>query len=395
MDRGLRSGAGDVWVNPSAGQVYPGVSSTEVLAFHSHLPGYEPTHLRDLPLLAEQLGIARLWVKEETWRIGLPSFKILGASWAIYQALLARVGDVSAAYDLEDLRSALAEVGPPTLLAATDGNHGRAVARMALMLGLTARIYVPDGTVAARIEAIESEGASVVVVDGDYDEAVRRSADDEDACSLVVSDTSWPGYEQVPTWVSEGYATIFAEVDRQLAEADGGSPATVVVPAGVGALASAALRHYRSGDKGRQTRVVTVEPQSAACVLRSLRAGQLVTVPGPHRSIMAGLNCGTPSLLAWPLLAAGVSAAVAIDDEQACWSMCRLADFGIEAGETGAAALGGLASLLGEAAPSTLHAAGLGPEASVLVLVTEGPTDPDRYEAVVGRPPRGRPGPDR
>ncbi len=217
--------------------------------------------------------MARVWLKFERERFGLPAFKMLGASWAAHRLL----GDPPHAPGLE-------------LVAATDGNHGRAVARVARMSGLGATILVPRGTVAARIAAIESEGATVEVVDGSYDDAVRRSAAMAGPTRLVLSDTSWPGYEEVPRWVIEGYATIFEEMDAQ---AGGAVPDVTVVPIGVGALAAAAARHLAG-----RSRLVGVEPSAAACMLESVRAGRITEVPGPHESIMAGLNAGVPS--PWP-----------------------------------------------------------------------------------------------
>ena len=377
-----------VWVHPSPGTVPGGGVGSAVRSFHAQLPGYAPAPLVELAELAAELEVGRLWVKAETDRFGLPSFKILGASWAVHRAVAERCG-LGEDTDLAALSAALPGTPLRTLLAATDGNHGRAVARMARLLGLGARIFVPVGTAEARIRAIEGEGAAVVVVDGDYDDAVARAAADEDAASLVVSDTSWPGYERIPSWVSEGYETILAEADLGLEARGAPEPTVVVVPTGVGALAAAVLRHYRGEERrqGPAANVVTVEPERAACVLQSLRAGEPVRVPGPHPSIMAGLNCGTPSRVAWPLLRAGVSAAVSIADDAACWAMRRLAGAGIEVGETGAAALGGLAALVASGDEAAKRRAGLGPTANVLVLATEGPTDPARYEEIVGRPP--------
>ncbi len=368
-----------VLVNPGrqrdATAAAPGVRPT---AFHRRLPGYEPTRIVDAPALAAELGLARLSMKDESRRLGLPSFKILGASWAVYRLLVGRLGTEPASdaepewTDLASLRTALAPLGPLTLVAATDGNHGRAVAHMARLLGYPARIFVPIGTAAARIDAIETEGAPVTVVDGTYDDAVRASAALAADDVLVVSDTSWPGYTEVPRTVIEGYETIFAEVDEQLA---GASPEVVVVPMGVGALAAAVVAHYSAS-----ATVIVVEPASAACGLRSAEAGAPVAVPGPHDSIMAGLNCGMVSIVAWPAVAAGAEAFVAIDDDAAESAMRSLADIGIVAGETGAAALGGLCAVV---ADGTIDLSGR----RVLVLCTEGATDPVAYRRITGRNP--------
>ncbi len=344
-------------------------------AFHRRLPGYDVTPLVSAPGLAAELGLADVWVKNESSRLGLPSFKILGASWAVSRLLTERLGTEPTFSTLDELRAALAPLGALTLVAATDGNHGRAVARMARLLGYSCRILVPAGTAAARIEGIESEGASVAVVDGTYDDAVAASARLAADDVLVVSDTSWDGYVDVPARVIEGYATIFAEVDEQL---DGAAIDLVVVPMGVGALTAAVVARYSAS-----ATIVAVEPLSAACGLASARAGAPAYVPGPHDSIMAGLNCGTVSLIAWPAVQAGVDVFVAVADAAAEQAMRDLAALGVVAGETGAASLAGLRALVEHADAAGVDVAGR----HALVLCTEGATDPESYERIVGTPP--------
>lgn len=367
-----------LFVNPYAGPLeYEPPTGERPLDVHRRLPGYAPTPLVECRDVEQDLGLGEVRVKDESSRLGLPSFKILGASYAIYRALGERLGGIGDWAGVGDLRERVAPLRPLTLVAATDGNHGRAVARMARLLGLGASVYVPAGTAAARIAAIEGEGAAVAVVDGDYDAAVRRSAEDAGPHHLVISDTSWEGYERVPAWVIDGYTTIFAEVAETL-----GEPDLVVIPVGVGALAAATVHHFRRG----HAKILGVEPAGAACVQASLRSGEPVTVPGPHSSIMAGLNCGTPSLIAWPRLRRGLDAVVTISDDRARDAMRTLAAEGIVSGETGAAALGGLyAVLTGPDGPRMREQWGLGADSRVLVLSTEGATDPDAYDEVVGR----------
>jgi diaminopropionate ammonia-lyase len=239
---------------------------------------------------------------------------------------------------------------------------------------------VPAGTAAARIRAIESEGADCIVIDGDYDAAIARSAEEMSERCLVVDDTSWPGYEEIPRWVIQGYGTIFREVEEQM----DGRPEVVFVPVGVGALAAAAVDFYKRHPG--PTRVVSVEPKSAACVLASLEARRLETIPGPHESIMAGLNCGTPSPIAFPTLLAGLDGCISIEDSFAESAMRALARSGLISGETGAAALGGLEATM--ALPDARAELGLDGKASVLLLMTEGATDPDSYRRIVGHSPR-------
>lgn len=353
------------------------------LAFHQRLPGYAPTPLREAPGIAGNLGLDRLWVKDESHRMGLPAFKILGASWAVYRAIQQMLPNRVYRYPerdgetLADLARHLEPVKPLTLTCATDGNHGRAVARMASLLGLDAHIYVPADMAPARQTAIAGEGARVTVVDGTYDDAVARSADDMGEHTLVISDTSWPGYEDVPRWVIEGYATIFWEVDDELQRHGEPGPDLVAVQIGVGALAAAVVRHYRRPDAAPQPFILGVEPTHAACVLASMEAGRIVQIPGPHDSIMSGLNCGLPSAIAWPLVSRGIDAFVAIDDERAREGMRALAAEGIVAGECGAAGLAGLTAWL-----QSFGGDGTGRRA--LVISTEGATDPEAYRQIAG-----------
>lgn len=372
------------FVNPQARPALPpeaeATATGAARRFHASMPDYGPSRLVATDGLAPELGLGAIDLKDESARLGLPSFKVLGASWALARALRLRPG-AEHAEDFEQLGEALAG-SSLTLTCATDGNHGRAVAALARRLGLGARIFVPDAVAPARARAIESEGAEVVVLPVGYDEAVRTAAATADERTLVVSDTSWPGYEQIPRWVLDGYRTIFEEADEQLAARGDGAPDLVVVQMGVGAFAAAAVAHYKHADRARPARILGVEPHDAACVLASLGAGSLRTVPGPHRSSMDGLNCGTPSAVAWPLLRVGLDAVVTVGDDDVHAAMRALARTGVVAGESGAA---GLAGLRAAGASETLRGVlGLGTETRVLLFGTEGATDPDGYRAVVG-----------
>ncbi len=359
--------------------------SQNALHFHQRLPGYMPTPITSVEALARRLGIAAVLVNDESERLGLPAFKMLGASWASYRSIIEHTGiDPDGWSTIEALATLIEPHLPLTLATATDGNHGRAVARFARMVGLSARIWVPAGTVDARIKAIESEGATVTEVDGTYDDAVAAAADAADGSTLVVSDTSWPGYEVVPQWVIEGYSTMLSEVEEQTAEEGLPEPTVIVAPMGVGALGAAIISHYAS----RQPRPVIIgaEPTNAACVMAALSAGEVVTIPGPHTTIMAGLSCGTASPIAFPTIEAGLSATLSFDDEWAEEAMRLLASEGIVAGETGAAAFASLLALV-DRRPDLRDELNLGPEDVALIIVTEGATDPVNYRAVVGVEP--------
>ena len=368
-------------VDRAPGRYHP--PAPHPLPFHRGMPGYAPAPLVDAGELARQVGVGTLLVKDQSRCFGLPAFKIVGASWAVDRAVSERLGLPQARTFVELLERAEA-VKPLRLVTATDGNHGRAVAHMAAVLGLDATIYVPRGTVQARIDGIESEGASLVVVDGSYDQTVARAAQDAGERCAIVSDTSWPGYTSIPGAVIEGYASIMTEIDEQAAALGAPPPDLVLVQSGVGALAAAVGAHY--GNAARPI-LASVEPDDAACTLESLAAGEIVTVPGPHRSIMAGLNCGTLSMIAWPVIQATFDLAVTVDDDRARDAMRLLAGAGITSGESGASGLAGLLALL--TAPeleAPRERFGIGAATSVLVFSTEGATDPDAYARVVGRP---------
>jgi diaminopropionate ammonia-lyase len=309
--------------------------------FHSSLPGYAVTPLVDLPELAEELGVARLVLKDESSRLGLPAFKMLGASWAVYKCL-AELCVEEPAPTLAALREKVRDLPPITLVAATDGNHGRAVARMAAYVGLPSLVLIPDAVSTEAIELVRSEGAEVEVLHRSYDETVAEAARRADNSAggttrLLVQDTAWPGYETVPRWIVDGYATLFDEATEQLRP----DPALVVVPAGVGSLAHAAVLHCQRHDGWR---AVTVEPEVAPCIAASLAGGELVST-GTGQTTMAGLNCGTPSSLAFPYLLSTLEGGVWVTDEEASEATASLAKVGIDAGACGAASLAALRQL--------------------------------------------------
>jgi len=350
---------------------------------HRALPGYAPSRLADLGAPIDG-GPARVLVKLETERFGLPSFKVLGASWAVAGRVARWFGDdVPPGGGMAALRAALERRAErPTILAATDGNHGRAVAWSAHQLGCPAEIFVPAGTVRTRIDAIASEGATVHVVAGDYDATVEAAAESGGSPDrLLVQDTTVPGHETGVEDVVDGYTTIFDELRSQLPP-DAPGPLLLVVPVGVGSLAVAAVRFLRSRPGGG--RLVTVEPTEAASLKRSLELGRPVSLPGPHTSCMVGLRCGSISAGAWRELATATDLAVAVEDAEADAAMRWLAERGIVVGECGAASLaalrqasadGRLARLLGEAG------------GTAALIATEAPTDPERWRALVGRAP--------
>ena len=355
-------------------------SRQAALAYHRTLPGYAPTPLRSLPALARALGLARLHLKDEGLRFQLKAFKALGASWALHELIAS-------------LRSA-GQPPPTTVSTATDGNHGRAVAWAARQAGLKAVVFIPAHAAKPRIEAIRSEGARVILVDGTYDDAVRRCAVESEAGGhQVIADTGYEGYMEIPRLVTQGYGTLFAECDSQIEERSLPQPDLVLVQGGVGALAAAAVDHYRA--RRHPPLLVVVEPVDADCLLESILSddGQPREALGRQASIMAGLNCGRVSLAAWPTLRRGVDLFLSIEDRFAEEAMRLLhrapdGDPRVEAGESGAAGLAGLLALVqSEEFGAARARLGLSETTAALVINTEGATDPAGFRRVVGCDP--------
>ncbi|HEX2413913.1 MAG TPA: pyridoxal-phosphate dependent enzyme [Thermoleophilaceae bacterium] len=320
------------------------VPSSDAAAFHAGLPGYRPTPVHELTALAAELGLRRVGLKDESDRLGLPAFKVLGASWAVERALRER----------PEVR---------TLVAASAGNHGRAVAHVAAQRGLFCRVYLPARSLDARRRAIAGEGADVMVVEGSYEEAVAAAADAAgrpDTAEIADVGDSAPA-----RWVIDGYQTLFDEIPSQ------GSFDLLVVPVGVGSLAAAAARFAaRAG-----LAVVGVEPESAACLGASLAAGRPTAVDTPGTS-MAGLDCAEVSAAAWPSLQRGIHGTLVVSDAEAESAVQELAHAGLAIGHSGAATLAGLRALATETACAPLReTVGLGPSSRVLAIATEGRTD--------------------
>jgi diaminopropionate ammonia-lyase len=327
-------------------------------------PGYAPTPLLDLAPVAAELGVARLRYKDEGRRFELKSFKALGGAYAVQHLVAGRPGGAAGL----------------TVACATDGNHGRAVTWGARRAGCRAVVYVHETVSEGRAEAIRCFGAEVRRVPGSYDDAVRTCAADAAREGwTVVSDTSWPGYEDIPKLVMQGYALLMDE-----AWAQGARPSHVFVQGGVGGLAAAILSWLWERFGGERPRLAVVEPERAACLYESAQRGTWTALSGDLSTVMAGLECGEPSRLAWDLLSPGADAFMAVADHAAMAEMRRLAGFGVVGGESGVAGLAGLAASASD--PAAREALGLGPDSEVLVFGTEGATDPEVYARIVGRP---------
>jgi diaminopropionate ammonia-lyase len=333
---------------------------TSTTAFHRSMPGYRQTDLVDFPGLASELGLGRVTVKDESNRFGLPAFKALGASWAIARVVWTAAGRTGTPATWGELESAAHGMSELTVVAATDGNHGRALAHFARLLGLASRIYVPDGVGAAARAAISAEGARLIESPDIYDRVVEQAAASVVAGEFLVQDTSWPGYTDVPKWIVDGYGTLLDEAFGQLEDPAG----VIVVPTGVGSLLQSVI------ENGRGARILAVEPGTAACVTASLLAGYPVTVDTSAPTSMAGLNCGTPSEIAWPVIAGGTTGAVTVDDADAARAAADLAAGGVLAGPCGAASLAGLRRAAADDGMRSVL--GLNRETTVVLLSTEG-----------------------
>ena len=361
---------------------------------HRQLDGYRMSPLKSLSGLAALLGVGGIWVKDESQRLSLNSFKVLGGSFAIYQFLRKKLGIRDRELTVSELKSekVRAQLGDVCFATATDGNHGRGVAWAAMELGLRSVVYVHERTSKPRIRAIQEYGAEVKVVSGTYDDAVRAVTRDAEANGWqIISDTSWEGYEDVPCWVMQGYTTLMAEIQEQLAGQGISRPTHVLVQAGVGALAASVAGYYRKLFGEGRPRVAVVEPERAACLFESARRddGRPHSVGGTLETIMAGLACGDPSPLAWEVLSRCADFFVKCPDFVAAkgmrvYGVPVAGDPFIVSGESGAVTLGALMYACEYGGLEELkRKMGLGGESQILLINTEGNTDPDHFRRVV------------
>ncbi|KAI1759685.1 tryptophan synthase beta subunit-like PLP-dependent enzyme [Hypoxylon sp. FL1150] len=338
------------WVYQSEPSSGAATDKSAILAFHKTIPDYNETRLHSLPDLAAELGLGHVLLKDESNRFGLPAFKILGASWAVYRA-------VGAHLELPAVESGgipFAEVGANAkeagvqIVTLTEGNCGRAVARMATRhMGIPTRVYVPTYMDEATRAKIRSEGAEVIPANGSYDDVIPVALKEAQARenSIMVLDVGVEGCEEVPRYFVQGYGSMLAESDRQVLDLTGGKSAThAIVPVGAGSIGEAVTAHFKSSSRKNKSGTATVlgvEPTTAACLFQSLEAGKSVPVP-TEDTIMCGMNCGTLSTTAWPVLRDGVDAGVMVTDIEAHNAVEDLKARNILAGPCGAATLAAL-----------------------------------------------------
>ncbi len=364
-------------------------------AFHRSFSEYAPTPLVSLPRLADYLGIGALFVKDESPRFGLNAFKVLGASYAIGRYLAGRLGRDIADLTADELRSdsIRQELGEITFTTATDGNHGRAVAWTARRLGCKAVIYMPKGSDPVRLENIRALGAEATITDLNYDDAVRLSEKMAGEHGwVIIQDTAWSGYEDVPTWIMQGYTTLAVEALEQMQDMGTTAPSHVFLQAGVGSFSGGVLGFLAASLEKLPT-VTIVEPEKADCIYKSALAGdgKPHTVTGDLDTLMAGLACGEPNTISWPILRDYAAVYVSCPDYLAATGMRVLAtplkgDPVVISGESGAVTTG-LLHLLMEAetgkAAALRHQLGLDRDSVVLLVSTEGNTSPRAFRDAV------------
>ena len=379
-------GSGDKWLNLMSSE-----NVGRARAFHQSFPQYSVTPLAELSGMARRLGLGGLWVKDESHRFGLNAFKVLGGSFAMARYIAQRIGrDVSETdYGYLTSDALRAEFGQATFFTATDGNHGRGVAWAANKLGQRAVVYMPKGSSKARFDNIALEGARVTIEEVNYDECVRMAAAGAAGTpnGVILQDTAWDGYEDIPSWIMQGYGTMALEADEQL----GRAPTHIFIQAGVGSLAGAVQGYFAERYPENPLKVVVAEARAADCLYRSARAGDgdPRIVDGDLETIMAGLACGEPNPIGWDILRNHAACFVSCPDWVSALGMRMLAapakgDPAITSGESGAVGMGLVAALMMDARYRELREElGLNESSRVLLFSTEGDTDPERYERIV------------
>jgi diaminopropionate ammonia-lyase len=394
-----------IFSNPSANSssVYPPalkriVDSSETPDIHDEIrrwPDYDETPLHCLAGIATELNVSKIWYKDESTRFGLKSFKALGGAYAVAKQIRKIIVDASVdepvdeRWDEPSLSDLLDHryrnlISKLVMTCATDGNHGRSVAWGCSLFGCASVIYIHREVSAGRAHAMEALGATIVRVDGNYDDSVRQAAFDAELHGrTVISDTSYPGYVDIPRDVTMGYTVMLAEIVDQL---ENDIPTHVFVQAGVGGLAAMVCGYFWSIWGARRPRFIVVEPEQANCLQQSAQNGKPTIVDGELPTLMAGLACGEVSLSAWELLAQGANDFLTVNEASVPQTMKLLAQgcFGDPEIEAGESAVAGLAALIA-ARFCEVHsrALGLDSESKILVVGTEGATDQTLYEQLI------------
>lgn len=363
--------------------------------FHRSFPQYSVTPLAKLDGMAERLGLGGLYVKDESYRFGLNAFKVLGGSFSMARYIAQQMGrDVSEmTYDYLISDQFQKDFGQATFFTATDGNHGRGVAWAANKLHQKAVVHMPKGSTKTRFDNIAKEGAQVTIEDVNYDDCVRMAAAEAEKTEhgVVVQDTAWDGYEEIPSWIMQGYGTMAAEAAEQLRSLEINRPTHVFIQAGVGSLASAMVGYFTNLFPTNPPKFIIMEAAAADCLYEGAKAadGNPRIVGGDLITIMAGLACGEPNTIGWDILRNHATAFASCPDWVSAKGMRMLAapvagDPAVTSGESGAVGMGVISSIMTEPEYADFREQlGLDKNSQVLMFSTEGDTDPDRYREIV------------
>jgi diaminopropionate ammonia-lyase len=363
--------------------------SVEAIDEISQWPGYEATPLHDLSSLSADLNVAKIWYKDESKRFQLKSFKALGGSFAVARQLQKKISEVNGKTpSVQDLLNRKFDdiVSQTVITCATDGNHGRSVSWGCQMFGCPCVIYIHRDVSKGRQQAMEAFGAEVIRITGNYDDSVKLAdSDAKQHDRIIVSDTSYDGYMDIPKDVALGYTVLLAESVEQM---QGEIPTHVFIQGGVGGLASAVCAYFWELWGEQRPRFIVVEPINANCLQESARAGKPVVVEGDLDTLMAGLACGEVSALAWEILEVGANDFLTINEEAVPLTMQLLADgfeddASLEAGESAVAGLSALITARHSAEES--QALGLDELSRIYILGTEGATDPELYQQLISQ----------
>ena len=368
---------------------------TKANEFHKSFPQYSVTPLQKLSALASYLGVKGIYCKDESYRFGLNAFKVLGGSYAMGRYIAKELGrDISQLpYNVLSSDKLREEFGQATFFTATDGNHGRGVAWAAKRLGQKAVVRMPKGTTKTRFDNIAKEGAEVTIEEVNYDDCVRMAAAEaaKTEHGIIVQDTAWAGYEEIPSWIMQGYGTLVLEADKQLKKNGVDRPTHVFVQAGVGSLAGAVVGYFAHKYKENPPVMVVCEASAADCLYRSAvqADGNLVNVTGDLQTIMAGLACGEGNTIGWDILKNHVTVFASCPDWMSAKATRIYAnplenDPHIISGESGSVPLGlAYTALHDEDAKDLKEALKMDENSNILVISTEGDTDPVRYREIV------------
>nr|WP_272454355.1 diaminopropionate ammonia-lyase [Loigolactobacillus coryniformis] len=364
-------------------------------AFHQSFPQYTETPLAHLQQMAKYLGLAEFFVKDESYRFGLNAFKVLGGSYAMANYIAKKLGKdiLEITYDVMTSPELKKELGQATFYTATDGNHGRGVAWAANKLGQKAVVLMPKGSTKVRFDNIRKEGAEVTIEDVNYDECVRKAnaLAEQTENGVMVQDTAWDGYEEIPTWIMQGYGTMALEAAKQMKAAGVERPTHVFIQAGVGSLAGAVIGFFANLFPENPPIMTVLEAQAADCLYKSAAAkdGKIRFATGDLQTMMAGLACGEPNTISFDILKNHVAYFASCPDWVSAKGMRMLGapikgDPQVTSGESGAVGMGFIATAMQDPEYADMRAAlQLDENSKVIMFSTEGDTDPDNYKKIL------------